>query len=66
MRQNPPAAAAMTARGLAGGHQSLVADIPGARGQPHARFNECHFIQDELGPKMAEKVNSFIRINPRK
>ncbi len=46
--------------------ERLVSHVPGARGQPHARFDSGHFIQDELGPTMAEQLNAFIRNNPRK
>ena len=46
--------------------ERLVTHIPGARGQPHARFDAGHFIQDELGPTMAEQVNAFIHSTPRK
>ena len=46
--------------------ERLVTHIPGARGQPHARFDAGRFIQDELGPMMADQVNAFIRNNPRK
>ena len=42
----------------------LIAHIPGAAGQPHARFDAGHFIQDDLGPEMAAIVIKFIRDNP--
>ena len=42
----------------------LIAHIPGAAGQPHARFDAGHFIQDDLGPEMAAILIKFIRDNP--
>ena len=42
----------------------LIAQVPGAKGQPHARFDAGHFIQDDLGPEMATIVIKFIAENP--
>ena len=42
----------------------LIAHIPGAKGQPHARFDAGHFIQDDLGAEMAAIVVKFIQDNP--
>ncbi len=42
----------------------LIAQVPGAKGQPHARFDAGHFIQDDLGPDMAAIVIKFIAENP--
>jgi haloalkane dehalogenase len=34
----------------------LIAHIPGAAGQPHARINASHFIQEDAGPELAERI----------
>ncbi|MBW0015457.1 haloalkane dehalogenase [Mycobacterium sp.] len=34
----------------------LIKHIPGAAGQPHARINASHFIQEDAGPELAERV----------
>jgi pimeloyl-ACP methyl ester carboxylesterase len=41
----------------------LIAQVPGAKGQKHARFDAGHFIQDDLGPEMAAIVIKFIADN---
>ena len=43
----------------------LTKHIPGAKGQLHQRYpNAGHFIQDDIGVKLAKKVVSFIEANP--
>ncbi len=37
----------------------LIKHIPGAAGQPHARINASHFIQEDRGPELAERVVSW-------
>ena len=34
----------------------LIEHIPGAKGQPHARINGSHFIQEDCGPELAARV----------
>lgn len=34
----------------------LIQHIPGAAGQPHARINASHFIQEDSGPELAERI----------
>ncbi|GAB3017717.1 haloalkane dehalogenase [Mycobacterium bourgelatii] len=34
----------------------LINHIPGAAGQPHARINASHFIQEDSGPELAERI----------
>ena len=34
----------------------LIEHIPGAAGQPHARINAGHFIQEDSGPELAERI----------
>jgi pimeloyl-ACP methyl ester carboxylesterase len=43
----------------------LINHIPGAKGQPHDRFEANHFIQEDIGEILAERVNQFIANNPR-
>ena len=38
----------------------LIKHIPGAAGQPHARINASHFIQEDSGPELAERVLSWL------
>ena len=37
----------------------LIKHIPGAAGQPHARINASHFIQEDSGPELADRVLSW-------
>ena len=37
----------------------LIKHIPGAAGQPHARINAGHFIQEDSGPELADRVLSW-------
>jgi haloalkane dehalogenase len=37
----------------------LIKHIPGAAGQPHARINASHFIQEDSGLELAERVLSW-------
>jgi haloalkane dehalogenase len=37
----------------------LIKHIPGAAGQPHARIHAGHFIQEDRGPELAERVLSW-------
>jgi haloalkane dehalogenase len=49
----------------AGADQALQARIPGAQGQPHTIIEDGgHFLQEDQGPEIAEKIISFIRANP--
>ena len=36
--------------------QPLIAHIPGAAGQPHDRINGSHFVQEDCGPELAERM----------
>ena len=46
--------------------KKLTEHIPGARDQSHERFNAAHFIQDDIGKILAEKVIVFMKKNSRK
>lgn len=34
----------------------LIQHIPGAAGQPHGRINGGHFVQEDCGPELAERI----------
>lgn len=34
----------------------LIDHVPGAKGQPHARINGSHFVQEDSGPELATRV----------
>lgn len=34
----------------------LIAHIPGAKGQPHARINAGHFVQEDAGAELARRL----------
>ena len=38
---------------------ALIRHVPGAAGQPHARIRASHFIQEDSGPELAERVLSW-------
>lgn len=45
--------------------KNFTSHIPGTKGQSHQRYaNASHFIQDDIGPELANKVISFIKANP--
>jgi haloalkane dehalogenase len=34
----------------------LIEHVPGAKGQPHDRIRAGHFIQEDAGPELAERL----------
>jgi haloalkane dehalogenase len=38
----------------------LIKHIPGAAGQPHARINASHFIQEDSGPELADRSLAWL------
>jgi pimeloyl-ACP methyl ester carboxylesterase len=40
--------------------------IPGAKDQPHERLNAHHFIQEDIGEILADRIIKFVKQNPRK
>ena len=45
---------------------NLIDNIPGAQGQPHTRLPEAsHFLQDDQGVEIANRMVTFIADNPR-
>jgi len=41
----------------------FIKHVPGAKGQAHERYNAHHFIQEDVGELLAQKVVKFIRDN---
>jgi len=41
----------------------MTSHIPDAEGQPHERFYAGHFIQEDIGEVLAERVIKFIQAN---
>jgi haloalkane dehalogenase len=41
---------------LGGADRPLIRHIPGTAGQPHARINASHFIQEDSGPELADRI----------
>ncbi len=49
-----------------GGQRPWIARVPGAAGQPHAIVPRAgHFLQEDQGPWLAERVAAFVRAAPR-
>ena len=46
--------------------EAFINHIPGSKGQHHERFNANHFIQEDVGEIMAEKIVEFVKKNPVK
>lgn len=45
--------------------EKWIAKVPGAQGQDHEHFeNANHFIQEDIGEIMADRVHTFIEKNP--
>lgn len=44
---------------LGAADRPLIKHIPGAKGQPHARINASHFIPEDSGPELADRVLSW-------
>lgn len=43
---------------------NLTMHVPGAQGQAHERFPANHFIQEDIGETLAERVNALIAATP--
>lgn len=43
---------------------SLTNAIPGAQGQAHERFHADHFMQEDIGDILADRIIRFIQANP--
>ena len=46
---------------LGRGDRPLQAHVPGAQGQPHARLDGSHFVQEDQGPEIARRVLAWMR-----
>ena len=45
---------------LGRGDRPLQAHVPGAQGQPHARLDGSHFVQEDQGPEIARRVLAWL------
>ena len=45
---------------LGSGDKVLQRHVPGAKGQPHTRVHAGHFLQEDAGPELAQKINELI------
>lgn len=43
-----------------GGDRALQRHVPGAAGLPHATVRGGHFLQEDSGPELAERINALI------
>lgn len=41
--------------------RSLIDHVPGAKGQPHARIDAGHFVQEDCGPELARRILEWSR-----
>ncbi len=48
---------------LGKGDRPLQAHVPGAAGQPHARLDGSHFVQEDCGPELARRIVELVRAN---
>jgi pimeloyl-ACP methyl ester carboxylesterase len=53
----------LTGMGSEANQKKLTRHIPGAKGQPHERFDAGHFIQEDIGEVLATKLVRFIEEN---
>jgi haloalkane dehalogenase len=49
---------------MRGGDRAFQRHVPGAAGQPHATPHAGHFLQEDAGPDLAERVNGLIAATP--
>lgn len=40
----------------------LQQQVPGAQGQPHDRLRAGHFIQEDIGPELAQRIVEWMRV----
>jgi haloalkane dehalogenase len=51
-------------QGSEANQKRLAEHIPGAKGQPHERFDAGHFIQEDIGETLVAKMIRFLTDNP--
>ena len=44
----------------------FINHVPGAKDQPHERLNAHHFIQEDVGEILADRIIRFMKNNPLK
>jgi haloalkane dehalogenase len=47
-----------------GGEKVFQERVPGAKGQPHETMKGGHFLQEDCGPELADRIDAFIKANP--
>lgn len=45
--------------------EPLIRHVPGAKGQPHDRLRAGHFIQEDHGPELAQRLSSSATASPK-
>ena len=45
---------------MRGGERTFQKHVPGAAGQPHSTTHGGHFLQEDAGPELAQKINELI------
>ncbi len=53
------------ADGPGDGSRWIIANIPGAQGQPHHRYRDAsHYLQEDQGVDISARIDAFLRANP--
>lgn len=47
-----------------GGEKVFQERVPGTKGQPHEIMKGGHFLQEDCGPELADRIDAFIKNNP--
>jgi haloalkane dehalogenase len=47
-----------------GGEKVFQERVPGTKGQPHETMKGGHFLQEDCGPELADRIDAFIKNNP--
>jgi haloalkane dehalogenase len=47
-----------------GGDKVFQERVPGTKGQPHATTSGGHFLQEDCGPDLADRIDAFVKANP--
>jgi haloalkane dehalogenase len=50
---------------MRGGQRIFQRHVPGAAGQPHRTPHGGHFLQEDAGPDLAQRINELIAATPR-
>lgn len=47
-----------------GGEKIFQERVPGTKGQPHETMKGGHFLQEDCGPELADRIDALIKNNP--